>query len=139
MTATGEIGGKKSGDARARHVLADKTSAHSQNIGIVMLARKRGGQRFGHQSAAHRRVAVDRDRDPYSRTTQRDPAFDTSIGDRGRERETVIGVINARVAVGAQVEHVMAEVGKPAGQPLFERKGGVIGCDGDAQGGTRSQ
>src|SRR3546814_9414701 len=74
------------------------------DIGVVMLARQCGRQRFVDERAATRGVAVDRDRDADARTAQRDAVLGLARRDRRCESVAIIGIIDARGAVGAEID-----------------------------------
>src|SRR3546814_4886285 len=58
VAVAGEIGSEKGGDARLGHVDAGQPRAQRDDVGVIMLARELRRQRFGHERAAARRVAV---------------------------------------------------------------------------------
>jgi hypothetical protein len=45
-----------------------------------------------------------------------------------------IGIIDARIAVGPQVDHIMAPLRQHRGQFGLQRERGMVRGDGDAQG-----
>ncbi len=82
MAATFERGGEEGGQAIARGFGSDQPGPHRDDIGVVMRAGEPRGQVFGHERAAARRVAIDRDRDADPRSAQRDAALRAAVRDR---------------------------------------------------------
>jgi hypothetical protein len=135
MAATGKIGGQESGDAGLGHILPGQPRAERHDIGIVMLARKRCRERLGNQGATERGVTVDRNRNPDARSAQGDAALGSAGGHGIGQLEAEIGVIDACVTIGAKIEDLMPLFGEPRGKDGLKREGGMIGGNGDAQGG----
>ena len=132
MAATRERGGQKRVDAGLGHLDPDQPRAQRDDVGVVVLAGEGGGERLGHQRAAHRRVAVDRDRDTDARSAQRDAELGLAMRDRIGQDVAVVGIIDAGFIVGTKVEYLVAVLAQPGGKLALHRDGGVIGDDGDA-------
>ena len=78
MAIAAEGGGEESGEAGLRHIDAGKARPHGDHIGVIMLARERGGERLGDQRTATGRVAIDRNRDADARSAQCNTEFSAS-------------------------------------------------------------
>lgn len=132
MAAALEVGREEGGEAGLGHLRPDQPRAHRDGVGIVVSARQRGGERLADQCAAAGRIAVGRDRDADAGAAQRHAAFGAAVRQRGGDGVAVIGIIDARAAVGAEVEHVMAALAQPFGEHGLQLDGGVVGRNGDA-------
>src|SRR3546814_3778629 len=90
-------------------------------------ARQLRRQRLGHERAAARGVAIDRDRNADPRSAQRDAAFGAAARDRFGQAVSVIGIIDAVRAVGAEVGDLVPLAAQPVGEQRLPFIGGMIG------------
>ncbi|PAV72685.1 hypothetical protein WR25_22132 [Diploscapter pachys] len=139
VTTALERSGEKGFEARLRKVRPDQPGAHRDDVGVVVVARERGGERFGDQRAAARRVAIDRDRDADPRSAQRHAQRRFAARDRIGQLVAVIGIVDARVGLRTQVNHLVTQRGGVLDQQRLQRDGGVIGGEGNAQGEAASR
>ena len=131
VSAAFEFSVEESLDAGDRHFRPDQPLAKRDRIGIVVLTGEPRRQRLGDLGAAAGGVAVGRDRDSDARPAHRDSAFGASISQRLGEHRPIAWIIDAFVAVGAEVEYLMAVLAKPAGNQVLEVDSGMVGgkCD----------
>ena len=134
MAAALEISVKKCLDARPRHLDPDQSSAECDGVRVIVLACKAGRERLRHLCAAAGRIAVGGNRDPDARAADGDSALGAPVRDRLGEHRPVARIIDALVAVGAEVEDVVALCREPGRKLVLEVDAGVVGGHYDAHG-----
>ena len=128
-----EFGGEEGGTQALAMSIAGQPRAHGDDIGVIMLARQRGRQRFGHQRAAAGRVAIDRDRDADARPAQRNAALRRAVGDRCGQRIAIVGIIDAVASVRCRDRSTSCPSSRSqSASSVFQRECGMIRGNGDA-------
>ena len=134
MAAAEEIRGQEGVDAGLGHFEADQARAQGDRVAVVMLPGERCRKRLGDLGAAAGGVAVGGDGDADARTADADPAFGPAVCQRFGEQRSVTRVIDAFMAVGAEVEQLVTLLGEPGRQLVLEVDAGMVGGEDYAHG-----
>ena len=110
----------------------DDTSAHRQNVGVVVLARQPSRVEVVTQGGAHAGHFVRRDLLSLTAAADDDAAIGTAEGDLARDADTDRRVVDRFFVVSAVIVDVVAEPLQRVFYVFLEEKAGVIGADGDA-------
>src|SRR5258706_8246348 len=117
--ATLECGVEKYGEAFARHFRADQTGTEGQHVGVVMLAREAGGDRFGADPSPDMRVTVGCNRNNDAGAANEHAPAGPAILDGGRELGGEVGIIDGIGAVGAKIKHFQPARGEIGFESFF--------------------
>src|SRR4051794_8872447 len=132
MAPAGEAGVEEGEYADLGHVAAYKARAQCEHVGVIVLARQFGGERFAHPCAAAAGLAIDSDRNADPRAADGDSALRLTRCHSVRELAAELGIIDAFGTVCAEVAHVMALVAQPPHELILEQVPGMIGGKSDA-------
>ena len=106
--------------------------AEGEDVRVVVLAHQLRGEEVGRHSRPRAGHAVGGDRDADSASADDDAALRPPGGDGPADGEAVVGVVDGDGGGGAEVEHLVAELGRAAGEELFQLEARVVGAERDA-------
>ena len=132
VAAAGKVGVEEGGHAGAGEVGSSQARAQGQDIGIVMLAGKGGGQGLADQRTAARGIAVDRDGNADAGAADGDTAARAAGGDRLGNGIAEIRIIHGSRTLRTEIEHIVAEPPHVIRKRRLQLDGRMIGSDRDA-------
>ncbi len=130
MSAAFKLGGDEFFDAVLRGFNADNPRTEAQNIRVIMLARKAGGQPIMAKRGADRAVAVDGDAHADARTANKNALTAVIYHNPLRHRLGIVRVINGLRVVRAKIRHLIANFSQEIGKAFLHLKPTMVTGNG---------
>ena len=126
-----EVRGEEHLERGHRRVGLREPLPEAGHVGVVVPAGDLGVRDVADDAAAHARHLVGRHADALPAPAHGDPSVDLAAGDRLPDQGAVVRVVDAVLAVGADVRHLVAVVEQPLPEGLLQQEARVVRADRD--------